>query len=186
MRVLVERNDAELVALGQRGHGAQDCLLADVDLRYAADLDAVVTVGRVAVARVHGARFVDDHHESDVGLPITIADVHVDRQRFLQRSALVAAGTVRVGPTEHYEAATQVTREHLQREHPLHAEAARGHVRENHRVIRGKAGQLGWRLLGRDLSHILVLCLECAADVVTRLVAAGDQQDARVALHDRV
>ena len=36
--VLVEGDDAELVALGQRGHGAQDRFLADVDLGHAADL----------------------------------------------------------------------------------------------------------------------------------------------------
>ena len=37
MGLLVERHDAELVALGQRGRGAQDRLLADVDLADAAD-----------------------------------------------------------------------------------------------------------------------------------------------------
>ena len=35
--LLVEGHDAELVALGQRGRGAQDRLLADVDLAHAAD-----------------------------------------------------------------------------------------------------------------------------------------------------
>ena len=35
--LLVERHDAELVALGQRGRRAQDRLLADVDLAHAAD-----------------------------------------------------------------------------------------------------------------------------------------------------
>ena len=120
----LKRHDAELVALGQRGHGAQDGLLADVDLGHAADRDAVVAVGGVAVAGVHRARLVDDHDQRDVRLALAVAHVHVDRQRFLERRALVAAGAVGVRAADHHQAAAEVAREDLQRDHALACPAA--------------------------------------------------------------
>ena len=94
--LLVERHDAELVALGQRRGGAQDRLLADVDLADPADpgAAALAALERVAVAGVHRARLVDDDDERDVGLLLAVAHAHVDRQRLLERRLLVAAGAV--------------------------------------------------------------------------------------------
>ena len=87
VRRLVEGDDAELVALGQRRRGPQDRLLADVDLADAGDPGPAATapVERVAVAGVHRARLVDDDDERDVRLLLAVADAHVDRQRLLER-----------------------------------------------------------------------------------------------------
>ena len=79
--------------------------------------DAAVAVGGVAVAGVHRARLVDDDDERDVGLALAVAHVHVDRQRLLERRLLVAAGAVRVRAADHHQAAAEVAREDLQRQH---------------------------------------------------------------------
>ncbi len=132
--VLVEGDDAELVALGQRRNGAQDRLLADVDLGHAADRDAVVAVGGVAVTGVHRARLVDHDHQRDVRLALSIAHVHVDRQRFLEWRALVAAGAVRARAADHHQPTAQVASENLQRDHPLSAQPRGGDVGQHDRV----------------------------------------------------
>ena len=106
--LLVERHDAHLVALGERGRRTQDGLLADVDLAHAADARAAALVERVAVAGVHRAGLVDDDDEGDVRLLLAVADAHVDRQGLLERRALVATGAVRVAPTDHDQALAEV------------------------------------------------------------------------------
>ena len=92
----------------ERGDGAQDGLLADVDLGHALDGDADVAIGDVAVAGVHGARLVDDHDQRDVRLLLAVAHVHVDRQRLLERRLLVAARAVRARAADHHQAAAEV------------------------------------------------------------------------------
>ena len=96
VRLLVEGHDAELVPRGQGRRGAQDRLLADVDLADAADAGAAAhaAVERVAVAGVHRARLVDDDDERDVRLLLAVAHAHVDRQGLLERRLRVAAGAV--------------------------------------------------------------------------------------------
>ncbi len=105
---------------------------------------------------------------------------------FLERRALVAAGAVRVGTTDHHQATTEIAREHLQRDHPLGPEPVGGDVGEHDRVVRRQAGQVGRHLLRRDDGHVLVLRLERRQQVFGGGIAAGDEQDARIALDDRV
>ena len=113
MRRLVEGDDAELVAGRQRRRGAQDRLLADVDLADALERAAAAhpAAERVAVAGVHRARLVDDDDEGDVRLALAVADAHVDRERLLHRRLRVAARAVRARPADHDEPAPEVADE---------------------------------------------------------------------------
>src|SRR4029079_7534152 len=117
VRLLIERHDADLVALGQRRGRPQDGLLADIDLAHTADAGPapLTAVERVAVTGIHGARLVDDHDERDVGLLLPVAHAHIDRQRLLERGPLVATGTVRIGSADHHEALADVADVDLER-----------------------------------------------------------------------
>src|SRR3990172_286305 len=78
--LLVEGDDAELVAGRHRRRGPEDGLLADVDLADALHLAPATAsaVERVAVAGVPGAGLVDDDDEGHVGLLLAGPGAHAD------------------------------------------------------------------------------------------------------------
>ena len=119
VRVLVERDDAELVGRGERLGRAKDRLLGDVDLLEAALAGWVGGVAAVAgaVAVGHAARLVDDRDHRHVRRALAVADGHVHRQRLLERRVEVAAGAVAVASAEHDEALAEVADVDLERGH---------------------------------------------------------------------
>ena len=152
VRLLVERHDAELVALGHGRGRPQDGLLADVDLARAIDLGAAAhpALERVAVAGVHRARLVDDDDERDIRLLLAVAHAHVDRQGLLERRLLVAAGAVRIGPADHDQALAQVADVDLQGRQLAIGHARPGDVDEDDAVVGREGPEVGRHRLRHD------------------------------------
>ena len=115
--LLVEGDDPELVARGERGCGSEDGLLADVGLLDARELAAAAhaAVERVAVAGIHRAGLVDHDDEGDVRLLLPVPDAHVDGEELLHLGLRVAAGAVGSRPADHDHAAPEIADEGLQR-----------------------------------------------------------------------
>ena len=188
MGLLVEGDDAELVPLRQRRRGAQDRLLADVDLADAAHADpaaALAAVERVAVAGVHRAGLVDHDDERDVGLLLTIADAHIDRQGLLERGLLVAAGAVRIGAADHDQTPADVPHVDLQCGELAVGQPRTGHIDQHHAVVRRQRAEVGREGLGDHDVDLLALRDQCLHELVGDDLVAGQHERPRLALDDR-
>ena len=185
---LVEADDAELVALGQGRGGAQDRLLADVDLLDAADPAPAAhpAVEGVAVAGRHRAGLVDDDDERDVGLLLAVAHAHVDRQRLLERRLLVAAGAVALRAADHHQALAEIADVDLERRQLPVAQAQPRDVDEDDAVVAGEAREVGRQRLGHDRVDLLALVLERRDELGGDRVVARQHERPRLALDDRV
>ena len=187
--LLVEGDDAELVPLGQRRRGAQDRLLADVDLADAAHADpaaALAAVERVAVAGVHRARLVDDDDERDIGLLLTVADAHVDRQGLLERRLLVAAGAVRIGAADHHQTLAEVPHVDLQCGELAVRQPGPRHVDEDDAVVRRQRTEVGREGLRDHDVDLLALRDQRLHELVGDDLVPGQHERSRLALDDRV
>ena len=187
---VVERDDPELVARGHRRCRPQDRLLADVDLANPGDPgagaagDAVVE--RVAVAGVHRARLVDDDDQRDVGLLLLVADTHVDRQALLDRRLLEAAGAEGLRAADHHEALAEIADVDLEGGHLVVAEPGPRDVDEDDAVVGREPGEIGRERLRNGRIDLLVLRLQGGDELRRDLVVAGQDEDPRLPLHDRV
>ncbi len=186
--LLVEGDDPELVALGHGRRGAQDGLLADVDLARPVDLGPAAhpAVERIAVAGVHRARLVDDDDEGDVRLLLAVAHAHVDREGLLERGPLEAAGPVRVRAADHDQALAQIADVDLQRGHLAVGQAQPRDVDEDDAVVRGQAANSVGSASGHDRVDLLALGLERLDQLGGDDRVAGQDERPRLALDDRV
>ena len=184
----IERHDTELVPCRERRRGAQDGLLADVDLPHALELSAptVAAIERVAVAGVHRAGLVDDDDEGHVRLLLAIADAHVNRQRLLELRLRVPARAEAIRPADHHKAAPEVANVDLERRELAIAHPDTRDIHEHDAVVARERREVRRECFWNDRIDVLLLGLERGHELGGDIGVPGKDEDPRLALDDRV
>jgi len=137
-RAAVKADDADAIHRVEQVDRADDRLLGQVDVGEAARPDRAHRAGRV------------DHEEHGQGRQaFLVAELHLHRQGFLQRCAIVAADAVALVAANDHQPAAQVAYVSAQGFHPQVGEIARRDVDQDHAGIAAQRGQADRQVGGR-------------------------------------
>ena len=113
-----------------------------VDERVGRATEHLVALGRLG-------RLQDEHHRHWRFLHV-LRKLDLDGKGRLERRAGVAAGSIAFRATDHDETQAKIARRRLQQRHAVYAEACRGDVQQDDRLIRGEVCCSSRHLAGQD------------------------------------
>ncbi len=175
-RDVVEDDHANPVLRAEQLHRADHGLLGEIEL------------GHAARGLRHRARVIDDEQHRHARPTLLVLDLHVDRQRALERRVEVAADAERGRPADSDQAAAKIAHIGLDGVHLPLSQRTRRHIDQDHGRVLGQRRQIGRQPIGATNVDRQAGGLERGQDLGIALDAVAgrrvvDQQQARRAGH---